>query len=63
MIPDETLARRVLAYAPIILARRGATAAELANRAIWPTIYSRLVLPRRLPDRVAEDTSAERFLT
>lgn len=40
---DTLAARRVLAYAPMILARRGQNAAELANRRIAPTLYSLLV--------------------
>jgi len=41
---DTLLARRVAAYAPFVLARRGSTASELANRTEPRSLYSRLVL-------------------
>jgi hypothetical protein len=44
MRADTLAARRVLAYAPLILYRRQSTAADLANRMIRPTLYSRLVV-------------------
>jgi hypothetical protein len=46
MRADTLAARRVLAYAPLILYRRKATAADLANRMIRPTLYSRLAVSR-----------------
>lgn len=41
---DTILARRVVAYAPFVLARRGQTAASLANRRVAPTLYSALAV-------------------
>jgi predicted nucleic acid-binding protein len=40
---DTLLAQRVTAYAPFILARRGSTAAQLANRTEPRGLYSRLI--------------------
>lgn len=41
---DALLARRVVAYVPFILARRGESADTLRNRHERVTLYSKLVL-------------------
>lgn len=45
---DTLLARRVLAYAPFVAARRGQTAEQLRARIVRPTLYSRLVYAGRI---------------